>query len=160
MPYNKSAAFSLKLVLAFSIALQLSPALAYNVLTYGARGDGKTDSTAAFLRTWKAACSSATPAAVSVPRGTFLVRAMSFTGPCKNRILFEISGTIVAPDNYNVIGNSEFWLLFYKVSRLTIVGGTIDAKGSKFWSCRRRNSHCPAGARVIDILIDGYTYTL
>ncbi|KAH6778318.1 Pectin lyase-like superfamily protein [Perilla frutescens var. frutescens] len=131
------------------IHLQISPGVAYNVLSYGARGDGKTDSTAAFLRTWKAACSSATPAAVSVPRGTFLVRSMSFTGPCRNRILFEISGTIVAPDNYNVIGNSQFWILFYKVSRLSIVGGTIDAKGSKFWSCRRRNTHCPAGARSI-----------
>ncbi|KAI3459862.1 hypothetical protein Pfo_016525 [Paulownia fortunei] len=123
----------------------------YNVLDLGAKPDAKlTPPLPSFLRAWMAACNSATPAAVSVPRGTFLVRSVSFTGPCKNRILFQISGTIVAPDNYNAIGNSGFWILFYKVSRLSVIGGTIDAKGSKFWSCRKgRNNHCPAGARSI-----------
>ncbi|PIN25962.1 Polygalacturonase [Handroanthus impetiginosus] len=136
--------------LIFLIAVQLCPAAAYNVVSYGARGDGKTDSTAALLRTWRAACNSATPASVSIPQGTFLVRSISFTGPCRNRIHFEISGTIVAPDNYNVIGNSEFWILFYRVSRLTVIGGTIDAKGSNLWSCRRgRYNSCPFGARSI-----------
>lgn len=144
----KLVTFSWKILLAFT-ALQLSPASAYNVVNYGAKGDGQTDSTLAFLRAWKVACNSVTPAAVSVPRGTFLVKSVTFTGPCKNRILFEMSGTIVAPDNYNVIGNSEFWILFYKVSRLSVTGGTVDAKGSKFWSCRRgKNNKCPAGARV------------
>ncbi|KAK4489084.1 hypothetical protein RD792_004878 [Penstemon davidsonii] len=137
---------------------------AYNVVNFGARGDGRTDSTQAFLRTWKAACSSATPAAVSVPRGTFLVRSISFNGPCRNRILFQITGTIVAPDNYNSVGNYEFWILFYKVSRLSIVGGTIDAKGSKLWSCRRNKfNNCPFGARSLsfegcsDVVVSGLT---
>ncbi|KAL6573426.1 hypothetical protein OROHE_001885 [Orobanche hederae] len=122
--------------------------MSYNVVSYGAKGDGRTDSTSSFHRAWTAACASARPASVSVPRGTFLVGPLTFTGPCRNRILFEISGTIVAPDNYNVIGNSAFWILFHKVSRLTVVGGTIDAKGSKFWSCRRgRFNRCPGGAR-------------
>lgn len=139
--------FSMKLFLAL-IALQLCLSSAYNVVSFGAKGDGRTDSTAAFLRTWKAACSSVTPAAVSVPRGTFLIRSVSFTGPCRNRILFQISGTIVAPSNYNIIGNSEFWILFHQVSRLTVTGGTIDAKGRGFWKCRRGNNRCPGGARV------------
>ncbi|EYU36660.1 hypothetical protein MIMGU_mgv1a019967mg, partial [Erythranthe guttata] len=121
----------------------------YNVVSFGARGDGRTDSTSAFLRAWTAACNSVTPASVSVPRGIFLIRSVSFVGPCKNRILFQISGTLVAPDNYNVVGNSQFWILFYKVSRLSVVGGIIDAKGSKFWSCRRSGGNCPRGARSI-----------
>ncbi|KAL3619880.1 hypothetical protein CASFOL_034792 [Castilleja foliolosa] len=138
------------LIITLIAITQLSPSSAYNVLSYGARGDGRTDSTSAFQRAWSAACRSVTPASVSVPRGTFLVRPLSFTGPCRNRILFEISGTIVAPDNYNVIGNSAYWILFYKVSRLTVRGGTIDAKGSKFWSCRRgRYNRCPGGARSL-----------
>ncbi|KAL6504135.1 hypothetical protein OROGR_026058 [Orobanche gracilis] len=130
------------------IAMHVSPHAAYNVVSYGARGDGRTDSTSSFHRAWTPACASARPASVSVPRGKFLVGPLTFTGPCRNRILFEISGTIVAPDNYNVIGNSAFWILFHKVSGLTVVGGTIDAKGSKFWSCRRgRFNRCPGGAR-------------
>ncbi|KAL8491689.1 hypothetical protein ACS0TY_023332 [Phlomoides rotata] len=159
----KLATFSLELFLALIAFQLLSPSSAYNVVTFGARGDGRTDSTAAFLRTWKAACSSATPAAVSVPRGTFLIRSVSFTGPCRNRILFEISGTIVAPSNYNIIGNSEFWILFYKVSRLSVTGGTIDAKGHGFWSCRRGNNRCPGGARSIsfqwcnNVIVSGLT---
>ncbi|KAL2242364.1 polygalacturonase-like [Sesamum indicum] len=159
----KLATFSWAILLVL-IAAVLSPAAAYNVVNFGARGDGRTDSTAAFLRAWKAACSSATPAAVSVPRGTYLVRSIWFTGPCRSRILFEISGTIVAPNNYNDIGKSEFWILFYKVSRLTVVGGTLDAKGSKFWSCRRGgNNHCPVGARSIafqtcsNVVVSGLT---
>ncbi|XP_057777791.1 polygalacturonase-like [Salvia miltiorrhiza] len=142
----KSEACTLLLAL---LTIQLFPSLAYNVVSFGARGDGRTDSTAAFLRTWKAACSSATPASVSVPRGKYLLKSIWFTGPCRSRINFEMSGTIVAPDNYNIIGNSEFWILFYKVSRLTVVGGTVDAKGHAFWSCRLRNGRCPAGARSI-----------
>ncbi|KAL0432856.1 UNVERIFIED_CONTAM: Polygalacturonase [Sesamum latifolium] len=159
----KLATTCLWAILLVLIAAVLCPAAAYNVVNFGARGDGRTDSTAAFLRAWKAACSSATPAAVSVPRGTYLVRSIWFTGPCRSRILFEISGTIVGPNNYNDIGKSEFWILFYKVSRLTVVGGTFDAKGSKFWSCRRTNNHCPVGARSIsfqtcsNVVVSGLT---
>ncbi|KAL7085813.1 hypothetical protein ACP275_14G301000 [Erythranthe tilingii] len=147
MPNNLATFFSCQLVLLISILI--SPSSAYNVVSFGARGDGRTDSTSAFLRAWTSACNSATPAAVSVPRGIYLIRSVSFVGPCKNRILFQISGTLVAPDNYNVVGNSQFWILFYKVSRLSVVGGIIDAKGSKFWSCRRSGGNCPRGARSI-----------
>ncbi|XP_027127373.1 polygalacturonase-like [Coffea arabica] len=120
---------------------------AYNVVNFGARGDGRTDSTAAFLWAWMSACSSASPATVYVSRGNFLIRAASFSGPCRSRIQFQIDGTLVAPDNYYVIGNSGFWILFYKVSRLTISGGTIDTRGNEFWSCRKNGNNCPAGAR-------------
>ncbi|XP_012839043.1 PREDICTED: polygalacturonase [Erythranthe guttata] len=149
MPNNLATSFSCQLVLVIDLFIIISPSSAYNVVSFGARGDGRTDSTSAFLRAWTAACNSVTPASVSVPRGIFLIRSVSFVGPCKNRILFQISGTLVAPDNYNVVGNSQFWILFYKVSRLSVVGGIIDAKGSKFWSCRRSGGNCPRGARSI-----------
>ncbi|KAG8369379.1 hypothetical protein BUALT_Bualt14G0005100 [Buddleja alternifolia] len=109
----KLISFSWKFFLAL-IAIQLFPTTAYNVVRFGARGDGKTDSTLAFQRAWKAACSSVRPSAVSVPRGTFLLRSISFTGPCRNRIVFQIAGTIVAPNNYQSLGNSEYWIQFYK----------------------------------------------
>lgn len=131
-----------------SLLLLIPSCLAYNVVSFGAKGDGKTDSTAPFLRAWMSACSSASPTNVYVPKGTYVIRPVTFTGPCRSRIEFRIDGTIVAPVDYNVIGGSNFWILFYKVSRLSVYGGTIDAKGHSFWSCRRSGHSCPPGARV------------
>ncbi|CAA3033714.1 polygalacturonase-like [Olea europaea subsp. europaea] len=135
------------------IELLLSPsgATAYSVVRFGAKGDGRTDSTSAFIQAWMQACSSVRPAILSVPRGTFLIRSVTFTGPCRNRIQFAIHGKLVAPDNYYAIGNSGYWIQFHKVSRLSITGGTIDAKGAGFWSCRSRGQSCPQGARSISL---------
>ncbi|XP_004244826.1 polygalacturonase-like [Solanum lycopersicum] len=135
-----------------SLFLIIPYCLAYNVVNFGAKGDGKTDSTAPFLRAWMSACSSTSPSNVYVPKGTYLIRPVTFTGPCRSRIEFRNDGTIVAPVDYNVIGGSNFWILFYKVSRLSIYGGTIDAKGHSFWSCRRSGHSCPPGARSITLL--------
>nr|GMC87354.1 polygalacturonase-like [Ipomoea batatas] len=137
-----------------SIKLQdvMLTSAAYNVVSYGARGDGKTDSTAAFRRAWVAACGSTRPASVYVPRGYFLIRPVSFNGPCRSRMEFRVDGTIVAPDNIYAIGNSQFWILFYKVNRLSVYGGTIDAKGHGFWACRKNGRNCPGGARSLTIM--------
>ncbi|KAK3035410.1 hypothetical protein RJ639_032938 [Escallonia herrerae] len=75
-----------------------------------------------------------------------------FSGPCKNRILFQIQGTLVAPWDYRSLGNSGFWILFQKVSRLTVSGGTVDGRGAGFWACRRTGSNCPYGTRSITFL--------
>lgn len=121
---------------------------AYNVMSYGAKPDGKSDSTAAFLKAWGSACGSAAAATVHVPKGTFVVRNVVFGGPCKNKITFQIDGTIVAPPDFRLVGNSGYWILFNKVSRVTVVGGTVDGRGAGFWSCRRSGKNCPAGTRV------------
>lgn len=120
----------------------------FNVQRYGARGDGRTDATNPFLTAWSLACRSRARAMVYIPRGTYLVRNLVFWGPCKNIITFKIDGTLVAPDNYWSIGNSGYWILFAKVNRISVYGGTIDARGAGYWSCRKKGSHCPQGARV------------
>lgn len=120
---------------------------AYNVVSYGAKSGGKTDSTQAFLKAWTAACRSTTAATMYVPKGSFLVKAAVFKGPCKSRIKIQIDGTIVAPD-YRSMGNSGYWILFIQVDRVSIFGGTLDAKGAKYWACRRSGKSCPVGARV------------
>lgn len=130
------------------IILIIPSCLAYNVVNFGARGDGRTDSTSAFLRAWSSACHSTSQPNVYIPRGTFLVRTLNLNGPCKRRIEFRIDGTLVAPVNYNAIGHSEFWIMFYKVSGLNVYGGTINAKGHGYWSCRNGGKSCPQGARV------------
>ncbi|KAJ9558791.1 hypothetical protein OSB04_013405 [Centaurea solstitialis] len=124
----------------------------FNVVRFGARADGRTDSSRALVNAWKAACGSVTSSTVYIPRGTYMTRPVVFSGPCRSRILFQIDGKLVAPPNYQAMGNSGFWILFTKVSRLTVHGGTIDARGSQFWNCRRTGSNCPAGVRSISFM--------
>lgn len=120
----------------------------YNVMKYGAKADGKTDSTQAFVKTWAAACSSAQTATMSVPKWRFLLKAAVFRGPCKSRINVQIYWTLIAPTDYWALGNSGYWILFIKVNRLAVFGGTLDAKGAGFWACRKSGKSCPVGARV------------
>ncbi|KAJ8755267.1 hypothetical protein K2173_019065 [Erythroxylum novogranatense] len=137
-------------ILFFAATLQASNAVSnYNVVDFGAHGDGKTDSTRPFLRAWLAACRSREPASVEVPAGSFLVGTIVFNGPCKNEILFQIDGTIVAPSDYWKVGKYGYWILFSKVKLVTISGGTIDANGANFWACRESGRVCPPGARSI-----------
>lgn len=120
----------------------------YNVVDFGARADGETDSSSAFIRAWTAACSSNEESTVYVPPGTFLVNTLSFNGGCKAKIQVKIYGVLVAPKSYKFFRNHQAWIAFYQVSRLSVVGGTIDARGSSFWECRRSKGSCPYGARV------------
>ncbi|KAG7579289.1 Glycoside hydrolase family 28 [Arabidopsis thaliana x Arabidopsis arenosa] len=50
----------------------------YNVVSFGAKPDGRTDSTKAFLGAWPAACRSAAAVTVTVPRGSFLLKPVEF----------------------------------------------------------------------------------
>ncbi|CAM8970931.1 unnamed protein product [Rhodiola kirilowii] len=119
---------------------------AYNVVSFGARADGRSDSTAAFLRTWAVACRSARPATIVVPKGRFVVRQIEFRGPCRSRIAIFIYGTVAAPANYLALGNAQNWILFSHVNRMSIHGGTIDANGASYWACRKSGKNCPTGA--------------
>ena len=75
------------------------------------------------------------------------MKAAVFQGPCKKNIMVRIDGTIVAPD-YRSMGNSGYWILFVQVHRVSIFGGTLDAKGAAYWACRKSGKSCPVGARV------------
>nr|GFC35423.1 polygalacturonase [Tanacetum cinerariifolium] len=135
-----------------SILQSSCEASSYSVVRFGARADGRTDSSKAFQNTWRAACASTGSHTVYIPRGTYMTKPVVFSGPCRSRILFRIDGTLVAPPNYWDMGNSGFWILFSKVTRLTLHGGVLDARGSKFWACRRTGSRCPPGVRSISFL--------
>ncbi|XP_043722406.1 polygalacturonase-like [Telopea speciosissima] len=139
---------------------------AYNVVSFGAKPDGQTDATQAFLNAWASACNSAKPVTIYVPNGRYLLKPAVFGGPCKSRItILMMSGTtLVAPSDYRVIGNSGNWLLFNKVVDLIIYGGTIDAQGHSYWACKRTaGNSCPGGARSMtfnygrNIVIKGLT---
>ncbi|XWS43917.1 hypothetical protein CRYUN_Cryun16bG0145800 [Craigia yunnanensis] len=144
---------------------ETSRAVAYiNVINYGAKPDGKTESTKPFLKAWAAACRSATTATIYIPKGRYLLKAVEFRGPCTNRITVRIDGTTVAPADYRALGNSGYWILFIKVNRVSVFGGTLDAKGAGFWACKRSaGKRCPVGVRSItfnwanNVLVSGLT---
>ncbi|KAG6493584.1 hypothetical protein ZIOFF_048576 [Zingiber officinale] len=65
----------------------LVAASVHNVLYYGAKGDGHTDDTQAFLKGWNAVCADAGAPTLLVPSGkTFLLSQITFSGPCKAKI--------------------------------------------------------------------------
>ncbi|XP_044494580.1 probable polygalacturonase At1g80170 [Mangifera indica] len=122
-----------------------------NVDSFGAVGDGVADDTQAFKNAWNTACS--TPKSVFlVPSGRrYLVNATRFQGPCAERLVIQIDGTIVAPDepkNWDV-NLPRLWLDFSKLEGVLFQGsGVIDGSGSKWWaaSCKKNHSNPCRGA--------------
>ncbi|KAK8258692.1 hypothetical protein V6Z11_D13G003800 [Gossypium hirsutum] len=142
---------SILLILFFMLAINSTSALTkYNVLNFGAKPNGKTDSTKAFLMAWKAACASADSTIIYVPKGRYLLGSMAFQGGCKSpQIIFRIDGTLVAPQDYRVLGKSTDWLSFEGVNGVSILGGALDAKGPSLWACKASHSNCPSGATTL-----------
>lgn len=150
-------ALPLLLTILTFIDVSIGASNVFNVVSFGAKPDGVTDSTAAFLKAWQAACGSAAAATVMVPTGTFLVKVITFGGPCKSKLSFQVTGTVVAPADYRAFGNSDYWILFNKVNKMSLFGGTFDARASGFWSCRKSGQNCPPGVRVWVSLL-AFTY--
>ncbi|KAL6614883.1 hypothetical protein ACP70R_037153 [Stipagrostis hirtigluma subsp. patula] len=128
----------------------------YDVVDFGAKPDGRTDSSAAFAAAWFAACRSPEPAAVYVPKGHFLLRHAAFTGPCFGRMTVRIDGTLVAPSGYTGRGSTggrDEWIVFDHVDGLTVSGGTVDGRGEALWACKAAgHGGCPGGATSLTVL--------
>ncbi|XP_073284338.1 polygalacturonase-like [Primulina huaijiensis] len=123
-----------------------------NVMDFGAKPDAKTDSTAAFSTAWSSACGDINPSTIYVPKGRFLLKNLHFSGPCSNNtITIQVDGTLVAPLDYNVIGNVGNWLIFEDVDGVSIRGGTLDGQGAGLWACKMHGSNCPSGATSLGI---------
>ncbi|KAK9087826.1 hypothetical protein Syun_030220 [Stephania yunnanensis] len=108
----------------------------FNVVDLGAKGDGRTDSTRAFLRAWESACASPSSTTIYVPQGRYLLNEVLFTGECKGRVTFKIDGTLVAPSDYHILGTSGKWITFNKVQGVSISGGILDGQGAGLWACK------------------------
>nr|XP_043639826.1 polygalacturonase At1g48100-like [Erigeron canadensis] len=109
----------------------------FNVLDYGAKGDGKSDDIKAFQAAWSDICKAGASTMI-IPSGyKFLVGPMSFSGAnCHKDIIFQLDGTILAPTNSKAWGSGlGQWLEFTEVVGFTIQGkGTIDGGGSVWWT--------------------------
>ncbi|KAF6144942.1 hypothetical protein GIB67_023418 [Kingdonia uniflora] len=69
----------------------------YNVMHYGAVADGKTDCANAFFECLDPSLRMQWKSMDLIPLGTFLSSAVSFKGPCKSALVFQIRGKVVAP---------------------------------------------------------------
>ncbi|CAL5338314.1 unnamed protein product [Camellia sinensis] len=113
-----------------------SPSTVFNVLDFGARGDGICDDTKAFQAAWAAACKVEASTMMVPSEFTFLVGPISFSGSnCNPNIVFQLEGTIIAPMSSKAWGSGLLeWLEFTKMIGITVQGtGTIDGRGSVWW---------------------------
>ncbi|KAK7274314.1 hypothetical protein RIF29_15397 [Crotalaria pallida] len=106
----------------------------FNVKSHGAIADGKTDNSAAFLKAWGEACNWDGWASILViPHGTYMLKQVVFTGPCKGWTTFEIRGVLKAPIDRPT--SSELtWINFRYVNQLNVNGGgTLNGQGALVW---------------------------
>ncbi|GAV79199.1 Glyco_hydro_28 domain-containing protein [Cephalotus follicularis] len=110
----------------------------FNVLHFGAIGDGATDDTEAFKMAWDTACQTQS-ATLLVPVGySFMLLSTFFAGPCKTGLVFQIDGTIMPPDgpaSWPLNNSKRQWLVFYRINGMSMQGGgVIDGRGDKWWN--------------------------
>ncbi|GLT67001.1 hypothetical protein SLA2020_393380 [Shorea laevis] len=111
----------------------------FNVVDFGAVGDGKTDDSKAFLGAWNKLCGTSgnsMPTMLVPAKKTFLVKQVEFAGPCKSSsVQIQIIGNIVAPANTQWTDcKSECWFCFSNVESLTLTGtGTFEGNGPAWW---------------------------
>ncbi|GLU21633.1 hypothetical protein SLE2022_377620 [Rubroshorea leprosula] len=122
-----------------------------NVDSFGAIGDGVSDDTQAFREAWDTACSTPKSILLVPPGRQYLVNATRFKGPCEDKLIIQIDGTIIAPDEpKNWDPNlPRLWLDFSKLNRVSFQGnGVIDGSGSKWWasSCKKNKTNPCRGA--------------
>ncbi|CAN0855016.1 Probable polygalacturonase At3g15720 [Linum grandiflorum] len=114
----------------------------FNVLDYGAVGDGRSDSSAAFAKAWDDFCGARGNPTLVIPAGkVFLLNPVSFQGPCNSQKLrIQLQGTLLAPWSMNAFANDKStWIQFAYVNGLTVNGGgKIDGQGQIWWD------HCQA----------------
>ncbi|XP_047158387.1 exopolygalacturonase-like [Vigna umbellata] len=106
-----------------------------NVISFGAKANGKFDCTQAFMDAWRATCHSKVQARLLVPEGTFVLSSMFFAGPCSTPepVTIQVVGTIAATTDLSEYENNE-WLLFEDVDGIKIIGGgTFDGVGKNSW---------------------------
>ncbi|CAL5195378.1 unnamed protein product [Lathyrus oleraceus] len=111
----------------------------YNVMQYGAIGDGKSDDTQAFSKAWSSACTSSGMSTLVIPsEKSFMVTRVNFSGPCNAKILIQMEGRIVAPSKEDWKGAANLISMEY-LNGLIVDGnghGEVYGNGATWWKCR------------------------
>ncbi|XP_017441844.1 probable polygalacturonase At3g15720 [Vigna angularis] len=112
----------------------------YNVIDYGAKGDGETDDSQAFLSAWKKTCSTDGESSLVIPsKAVFLLKKnVILKGPCQAKnIQIQLQGKIIVPTQDAWLGDKSpiIWISNVNGLRIDGTGGLIDGLGSSWWSC-------------------------
>lgn len=62
----------------------------FDVMSFGAVGDGSADDTAAFREAWKAACAVESGVVLAPENYCFMITSTIFSGPCKPGLVFQV----------------------------------------------------------------------
>ncbi|KAL6520237.1 hypothetical protein OROMI_032417 [Orobanche minor] len=130
----------------------------FNVLNYGAAGNGQSDDTSAFEKAWADACKvqGSTTTMLVPDEHIFKLRPVSFPGKCQSNIVFQLDGTIISSTNPEDWESGDIkWLDFTTLKGLTIQGhGIVDGQGSNWWNeyttTEDKLSGKPTALRVAD----------
>ncbi|KAI0488862.1 hypothetical protein KFK09_028701 [Dendrobium nobile] len=106
----------------------------FNVRKFGARGNGRTDDSKAFMKAWKVACASSGAVKLEIPTGTYFVGPLRFNGPCINvsSLTVQMQATLTATTDLNKF-KSPHWVEFGWVDGLILTGGIFDGQGAVSW---------------------------
>ncbi|KAJ8619478.1 hypothetical protein MRB53_028007 [Persea americana] len=128
----------------------------FDVTQYGAKADGTSESSKAFLEAWKAACSFPGKSWFVIPKGEFLLGEVSFEGPCRNKISpsVDIKGTLKAVKDLKAYSDKS-WITFRRLDGLTISGGGIlDGQGAEVWrpgGCKKNCQMLPVSLKLVSV---------
>ncbi|XP_073147782.1 exopolygalacturonase clone GBGE184-like isoform X1 [Henckelia pumila] len=116
----------------------------FDVMKFGAVADGRKDNSMALIRAWNAACRSAIPAKLLIPRGNFVAGEVVFKGPCAKPIVIEIQGNLLASDDLSLYSGGA-WLMIDEVIGVDVTGGgTINGRGQSFWQYGKGSKNGPS----------------
>ncbi|KAG5604680.1 hypothetical protein H5410_026172 [Solanum commersonii] len=108
----------------------------FNIISFGAKGDGVTDDTKALDAAWEAACK-VQGATLEIPTEfQFLINPITLQGPCMPNFVFQVDGIILAPPKVGSWPKSSLfqWLNVKWMYNFTIQGtGTLDGQGYNWW---------------------------
>ncbi|XP_004510830.1 exopolygalacturonase [Cicer arietinum] len=136
----------------------------FNVMNYGAKSDGQTDNSGAFLKAWYDACKWNGKSTMFIPEGTYMLNEVIFSGPCRGTTNFKLKGLLKAPiDPYSI---KKDWINFRYVDNLIVGGGggVLDGQGSYAWKTNdcRTNPNCrPLPTTMsFDFITNGYIHRM
>jgi hypothetical protein len=96
------------------------------------------------LKAWSDACRWEGKSTILIPKGTYMLKEVIFSGPCNAWMNFKIEGILKAPsDPYSF--KTDNWINFRYIDKLKVGGGgTLDGQGSTAWKTNdcQKNPNC------------------
>ncbi|KAK4379691.1 hypothetical protein RND71_001553 [Anisodus tanguticus] len=125
-----------------------------DIQAFGAKGDGLTNDTEAFIKAWKKACQTENGVLLIPRHKIYYIGPIKFHGPCKKGLRMMINGELIASkDISDYKQDRRHWLLFQNMENFIVEGvGSIDGNGQVWWkrSCKVDKT-IPCNAKTLTI---------